>query len=163
MQWSYLSYPWKSMQNLKKNWSVVSKMTRIWPQHSKVSKIWNFICSYCAKYLIFNLKKYRGVTLHDTEDWCKFWRKTDLWFGKWHKECGKFPPEHLRVSKVGLWLESLIQSRKIMTLKFTEELCVMTMNNDAKFEEEMTCRFKIGMSYLTNFDRSTWKSQKLSR
>ena len=42
-----------------------------------------------------------------------------------------------------------------MTLKFTEELCVMTMNNDAKFEEEMTCRFKIGMSYLTNFDRST--------
>ena len=42
-----------------------------------------------------------------------------------------------------------------MTLKFTEELCVMTMNNDAKFEEEMTCRFKISMSYLTNFDRST--------
>ena len=25
-----------------------------------------------------------------------------------------------------------------MTLKFTEELCVMTMKNNAKFEEELT-------------------------
>ena len=30
-----------------------------------------------------------------------------------------------------------------MSLKFTEELCVMTMKNDAKFEEELTCHFKI--------------------
>ena len=31
-----------------------------------------------------------------------------------------------------------------MSLKFTEELCVMTMKNDAKFEKELTCHFKIG-------------------
>ena len=30
-----------------------------------------------------------------------------------------------------------------MSLKFTEELCIMTMKNDAKFEEEVTCGFKI--------------------
>ena len=30
-----------------------------------------------------------------------------------------------------------------MSLKFTEELCVITMKNDAKFKEELTCRFKI--------------------
>ena len=30
-----------------------------------------------------------------------------------------------------------------MSLKFTEELCAMTMKNDAKFEEELTCPFKI--------------------
>ena len=30
-----------------------------------------------------------------------------------------------------------------MSLKFTEELCIMTMNNDATFEEELTSRFKI--------------------
>ena len=29
-----------------------------------------------------------------------------------------------------------------MSLKFTEELYVMTMKNDTKIEEEMTCRFK---------------------
>ena len=29
------------------------------------------------------------------------------------------------------------------------------MKNDAKFEEELTCRFKSGMKKLTNFDPST--------
>ena len=47
-----------------------------------------------------------------------------------------------------------------MSLKFTEELCVMKMKNDAKFEEELTCQFKIDMRNLTKFDPSTQKSQK---
>ena len=42
-----------------------------------------------------------------------------------------------------------------MSLKFTEELSVMTMKNDAKFEEELTCHFKVNMRNLTNFDPST--------
>ena len=49
-----------------------------------------------------------------------------------------------------------------MSLKFTEELCVMTIKNYATFEEEWTCRFKIDMRNLTNFDRSTQKFQKLA-
>ena len=36
----------------------------------------------------------------------------------------------------------------------------MTMKNGAKFEEELTCHFKIGMRNLTNFDPSTQKSKK---
>ena len=39
---------------------------------------------------------------------------------------------------------------------------VMTMKNHANFEEELTCRFKTGMSNLTNFDPSTQKSQNLN-
>ena len=31
----------------------------------------------------------------------------------------------------------------------------MTMKNDAEFEEELTCHFKIDMRNLTNFDPST--------
>ena len=31
----------------------------------------------------------------------------------------------------------------------------MTMINNAKFEEELTCHFKIDMKNLTNFDPST--------
>ena len=49
-----------------------------------------------------------------------------------------------------------------MSLKFTEELCVTTMKNDAKFEEELTCRFKTDMKNLTNFDQPTQKSQKFA-
>ena len=47
-----------------------------------------------------------------------------------------------------------------MSLKFTGELCVMRMKNDAKFEEDLTCQFKIDMRNLMNFDPSTRKSQK---
>ena len=42
-----------------------------------------------------------------------------------------------------------------MSVKSTEELCVMTMNNDAKFEEELACHFKIDMRYLMDFDPSS--------
>ena len=49
-----------------------------------------------------------------------------------------------------------------MSLKFTGELYVMAMKNDAKFEEELTCQFKIDMRNLTNFDPSTQKSQKIA-
>ena len=47
-----------------------------------------------------------------------------------------------------------------MTLKFAEELCVMTMKNNAKFEEELTFYFKTDMRNLPNFDSTTWKSKK---
>ena len=47
-----------------------------------------------------------------------------------------------------------------MILKFTGELCVMTMMNEAELEEELTCRFKIDIRNLTNFDPSTQKHSK---
>ena len=51
-----------------------------------------------------------------------------------------------------------------MSLKFTVELCVVTMKNDIKIEEELTCQFKINMRNLTNFDPSTrWDSFIQSR
>ena len=154
------------MQNLRKNpdlsFQKRQEFGEIWPKHLKASKTCTFICFYCAKYLMFDLKKYRGVIFHDTEGWCKIWRKTDLWFGKWHEKFGKFSPEHLKVSKLGLWWDPFVQSRKVMTLKFTEELCVMAIKNNAKFEEELTCHFKTDMRNLMNFDLSTWKSQKFS-
>ena len=67
-----------------------------------------------------------------------------------------------QITKVGLWWDPFIQSKKCMNLKFTEQLCVMTIKNDAKIEEEMTCRFNIDMRNLTNFDPSVQKSQKFA-
>ena len=48
-----------------------------------------------------------------------------------------------------------------VSLKFTEELNVMRMKNDAKFEEESTCHFKIDVRNLKNFDSNTQKSKKI--
>ena len=38
--------------------------------------------------------------------------------------------------------------------------CVMTVKNNAEFEEELTCHFKTDMRNLTNFDLNTQKSKK---
>ena len=117
------------------------KMTSIWwilTWSSGNLQIFTLISSLCTKHVTFDLKKYRGVIFHETEEWCKSWRKTNLWFGKWHEEYGKFLPQHLKVSKLGLWWDPLILKIKSMNLKSTEELCVMTIKNDPKFEEELT-------------------------
>ena len=49
-----------------------------------------------------------------------------------------------------------------MSLKFTGEFCVMAMKNDAKFEEELTCQFKIDIRNLMNFDPNIQKPQKFA-
>ena len=112
------------------------------------------------KYILFELQKYIGVIFRDTEELWGFWRKTDQWFEKRHEKFGKFSPEHLKVSKLEHWWDPFVQSRKGLTWKFTEELCVMTMKNNAKFKVELSFHFKNDMRNLTNFDSSTQKSKK---
>ena len=137
------------------NWH--KEFDKFLPEHLKVWRIFTLIGSFWAKYILFELQKYRRVFFHYTEEWCKIWRKTDLRFGKW-QEFGKFSPEHLKVSILGLWWDPFVRSRKFMSLKFREELCVMTMKNNTKFEEELTFHFKTEMRNLTNFDSSTRRS-----
>ena len=83
---------------------------------------------------------------HDTEDWCEIRRKTRT------------------LEKSQNWdFDGILSSKikKCMILKFTEDLCIGAVKSDAKFEEELTCCFKIIMRNLTNFDPSaTQKSQK---
>ena len=74
-----------------------------------------------------------------------------------------FHQSMFRSLKIGSLRGPFIQSRKCMSLKFTEEFCVMTMKNDAKFEEELMCQFKIDIRNLTNLDPSSRKSQKFAR
>ena len=129
---------------------------------TRKSKKFVLIGSLWPKYILFELQKYRGVIFHDTEELCKFWRKADLWFEKRLEKFGKFSPEHLKVSKLRLWWDRFAQSRKGVTLKLIEELCVITMKNNAKIKEELTCHFKTDMRYLMNFYSSTWKSKKFA-
>ena len=62
--------------------------------------------------------------------------------------------------KLGLWWDPFAQSRKDMTLKFTEELCDMTMKNNTKFEERLTFHFKNETRNLPNFHMTARKSKK---
>ena len=126
------------MKNLHFNWLLLTKLYNFWAR-----------------------KKYRGVICHDIRMWCKIWRKTTLWFGKWHEEFGKFSPEHTKVSKLRLSLGSFIQSIKFMSLNNSYgvmELCLMTMKNDAKYENELTCQLKIDPR---NLQILTWALENL--
>ena len=66
------------------------------------------------------------------------------------------------MSKLELSWDTFVKNRKCMSLKFTEELCVMIMKNDTKIEEGLTCHFKTDMRNLTNFDSNTRKSPKFA-
>ena len=148
----HCSVPWKITQ------LVVSKMTRIWriliwalkSLNNKLHFDWSLL------WKVYNVwpKKYRGAIFHDAKMSGKIWGKTDLWFGKWQEEFGKFLPEHMGVSNLGHWQNPFVQNKIYMSKKNTEELCVMGLKNDEKFEEKLTY-----IRNLTNFDSSTWKSQ----
>ena len=110
---------------------------------------------FWPNYIMFELKKYRAeICLIAFKIDTKFQGKLACVSKNWHGEFGNFLPGHLKVSKLGLWWDPFLQSRKCMSLKLTGEFCVMTMKNDAKFVEELTGQFKIDIRNLTFWVRS---------
>ena len=93
-QKSYVSWQWRVMQGLKKNWLLVPKMAWgiWWLLMWGVAKICTLMCYFCRMYNMLEPKKYIGVMCHSTEEWCKIWRGTDLYFEKWHEGFVKFRP-----------------------------------------------------------------------
>ena len=67
---------WRRIDLSFQNWHV--EFDEFWPEHLKVPKIFILMCSFWAKYILFELKKYRGVIFHETEEGCKIWRGIDL-------------------------------------------------------------------------------------
>ena len=84
LQESFVSWQWRMIPNLNRNWHVSSKLTGwiFWHEHSKISKIWTWTGCFWPKYIMFELKKNRerGFMFDGTKDWCKIWRKTDFCF-----------------------------------------------------------------------------------
>ena len=67
----------------------------------------------------------------------------------------------MKVRKFALWLDPFVQSIQIFRWKSTEELCLMTLKSDAKFEEKLTLGSKNDMTNLVNFNASSGKSGNL--
>ena len=81
-----------------------------------------------------------------TEDWCKIWRQTDLYFLKWQEEFGKFSPQHVQKSKnlVFSWLLlSKVENVRAWNLQ----------GNYVSWEWRMTRNLK--MNWLAN-SKLTW-------
>ena len=55
----------------------------------KSLKICTLMGCFWPKYTMFEMKKYRGVMHHYTEDRCKLWKKNELRFHKWYEKFGE--------------------------------------------------------------------------
>ena len=72
---------------------------KFWPEHLEVSKLRALMGGFWPKHIIFELKMYRGVIFHDTEEWCQISRAIDLSVQNWHEEFNKFWLEHSKTQK----------------------------------------------------------------
>ena len=135
----------KSLKNLHFHFLQLCKVFNVWPK--KVQ----------GRYFSWHWRVMQSLK----KNWLVVWKMT------W--DISQIFTRALESLKIATVMQSFnpkyelnIYRGKSMSLTITEELCVMTNKNNAKFEEELTCHFKIDMKNLTNFDLSTWKSQKFS-
>ena len=136
MQRSYVSWQWRTIQNLKRNWLVVWKLT--WETSQILTRaleslkhLFNWFL-VTKVYIVWATKVQRSYLSWHWRDmqilkktWLVVWKKT------W--EICQIFTRALQSVKSGTLMGSFVQSRKGMTLKFAEELCLMTMKNNAKF------------------------------
>ena len=74
---------WRGIDLSFQNWH---KKFKFWPERWKVSKIFILMGSFWEKYLLFQLKKYRGIIFHETEERYNIWKGINLSFQNWHKK-----------------------------------------------------------------------------
>ena len=116
---------WKRIDLSVQNWYV--EFDEFWPTHLKISKICALMGCFWPKYVMFELKKYRGVVFDSTEYWCKIWRKTEWSFQKRHEEVSKFSPEHVWKSKSWDFCWVLLSKVENVWAWNLQGSCVMTM------------------------------------
>ena len=93
VQKSYVSWHWKVMQSLKKNWLLVPKITwGIWwvlMQALASMKICTLMCYFLSIAYKVSAKNSREELSQDTKKWSKLWKKTDFLIKNW-EGFGKF-------------------------------------------------------------------------
>ena len=151
---------WRGINLSFQNWH--KEFDKIWPEHLKVSKMFILLGSVWAKYVLFELEKYRGIIFYEIEEGYKIFRGIDFSFQNWHKELDKIWLEHLKVSKMFILLGFFRAKYVLFELKKYRGIIFLKLKRNTIFVEESTCRFKIGIRNLTNFDPSTQKFQKFS-
>ena len=95
---------WRGIDLSFQNWH--KEFDKFWPEHSKVSKSFTLIGSFWAKSILSELKTYTGVIFHETEEWCKIWRKTNLLLGKMTWTIWKIFTRALEIAKIGTLMGS---------------------------------------------------------
>ena len=114
VQRCYLSTHWRMIKNLDRDWFVVSKLT------------WGIWQTLTRAFVSLKDVHLNGLLLSKVYI---FWaKKVQRRYLLWHWRVR----QNLQLE---LWWDTFIQCWKYMSLKFSEQLCVMPMKNDAKFRK----------------------------
>ena len=147
---------WRGIDLSFQNWH--DEFEEFWLEQLKVSKFFVLMGSIWAKYILLELKSYRGAIFHDNEAGHKMWRGIDLSFQNWYEEFDKFWPEHSEVSPI-FTLMSSIWKKYMFELKKYRGLISYEIKEWCKTWTKTDMWFGNDMRNLTNFNQSTWKSQ----
>ena len=86
LQRSYVSWQWRMIQKLKRKWLVVLKLT--WATWQNLTRALESLLNLCFNWLLATKVYIVWATIYivwvifdDTQEICKFGRKTDLRFG----------------------------------------------------------------------------------
>ena len=131
---------WRGINSSFQNWH--KEFDKSWPEYSKVSKIFILMSSFWAKYILSQLKKYRGRIFHETEEGYKIWKGIELLFQNCDKEFNKIWPEHSKVSKIFIlmsffWAKYILfELKKYRGIMFheTEEGYIIWWGTDLLFQ-----------------------------
>ena len=123
-----MSWRWRMMQNLERNRLVVSKLT--WGSWQILTRALEGLKNFHFNGLLLNkayivwAKKVQRNYL--SWQWRVMQNLKKNWFVVWKMTWGIWQifTRSLKVSKLGLWWDPFVQSRKCLSLKFTEELYV---------------------------------------
>ena len=151
---------WRGIDMLFANWH--KEVDKFWPEHSKVSKMFTLMGSFWVKYILFEMKNYREVIFHETKEGYKIWGGIDLSFQNWHKEFGKFWPEHSRVSKMFTLMGSFWANYIFFELKKYRGVTFHETEEGYKIWRGIDMSFQNWHWSFTNFDLTTRKSKNFS-
>ena len=131
----------------------------IWQIFTRVLEslqIGTLMAYFCLKLKMYELKIYRGVICHDIDSQLKRnWpASSKLTWGIW-RILTRALKNRKNLHCNGLLLNKVCN---VWAKKSIKELCLMTLNIDAKFERKLTCAFKNDMRNLANFRHSTFES-----
>ena len=152
---------WRGSNFFFQNWR--KEFDKISLQHFKVSKILILMCFFWAKYILFEVQKYRGIIFHETEGAYKIWRGLELLYQNWHKEFDKILTQTLQSLKIFHFNELFLCKVYILWAKKVQRNNLSwTWQGIKNLERNQLFVSKLTLGILTKFDLSTWKSQKFS-
>ena len=118
----------------------------------------NFNGLLLSKVTLFELKNYRGIIFHETEEGYKIWSGIDLLFQNWHK-FDKFWPEHSKVLRMFILIGTFWAKFMLFELKKVQRSYLHDIEEWCKIWKEIWLVAWKMMKNFANFHQSTQKCQ----